>query len=120
MSSANVPRLEVTRGDSATVVTITGCRSIVESNAEAIGAELDRVAAEKPEQHLVVDVREIDFISSLGLGKLIGLHGRLRSRRGKLTLRNPRAMVREILAITCLDQVIGIDPPAQPPANPKA
>ena len=120
MSSA-APRMEVTRTATSTVVHIADCRTITESNAEAIGAELDRLAAEAPGQHLVLDVRDVDFISSVGLGKLIGLHGRLRVRGGRLTLRNSSPMVREIMAVTCLDQVIGLEPAAAeaPKPNPK-
>jgi anti-anti-sigma factor len=111
MSSFVSPRMEVSRTEGQTIVRLVECRSITEGNAELLGTELDELINKTPTQHLILDVQSVDFISSVGLGKLIGIHGRLRKGGGRLTLRNPRPMVREILAVTCLDQVLDIDPP---------
>ncbi len=110
--SAPTPHVQVSRADGRSVVQLINCPRITEANVEAVGGQLDRVAGEAAGQHLVLDLTDVEFITSVGLGKLIGLNGRLRNRGGRLTLRNPSPMVREILAITCLDQVIAVEPSA--------
>ena len=108
------PRLVVRRSGPDTVVRLTDCPSITEFNAEVVGAEIERAVADGSSPHLILDLSDVEFIASVGLGKLIGLNGRLRSRGGKLTLRNPRPMIREVLMVTCLDRVIDIEPETKP------
>lgn len=58
--------------------------------------------------HLVVDLTEVAFMDSTGLGVLIGLLHRLRSRNGSLVLAGANERVSKVLAIAGLTKVFAI------------
>jgi anti-sigma B factor antagonist len=55
---------------------------------------------------LVVDVSELDFIDSTGLGVIVGALRRIREGGGELTLSGARGAVQRVLEVTRLDQAI--------------
>ena len=59
---------------------------------------------------IVLDLSDVDFIDSAGLGELVRSHAAVRSRGGQLKLVNPSANVCDLLKITKLDQVFDIPP----------
>jgi anti-anti-sigma factor len=105
-----------------TVATFTAT-SLDESNAEAVGQELSGLAARLGGHCLQLDLREVDFLTSTGLGKLIGLDRRVRAAGGRLTLRNLRPEVYEIFAVCRLTGVLDVrpaDPDAEAPLSESA
>jgi anti-sigma B factor antagonist len=64
---------------------------------------LSRLQVDGP-PHLVVDLTEVTFIDSLGLGALIGAHKRARVLRGSLVV-VPSDAARRVLSATALDRV---------------
>jgi anti-sigma B factor antagonist len=60
------------------------------------------------QRRLVVDMAELDFIDSTGLGVLVAALKRFREVEGTLALKDPRAPVRRVLEVTRLDQVFDI------------
>jgi anti-sigma B factor antagonist len=58
--------------------------------------------------HLVVDLSEVDFIDSTGLGVLIGALKRVRSRDGDLHLVCSDDRILRVFEITGLDQIFTI------------
>jgi len=75
--------------------------------ADQVRACLERVAAE-PTRSLDVDLSELDFIESRGLGGLVAGFVRCRRRGIDMRLIAPRPQIRRILAITRLDQILPI------------
>lgn len=59
---------------------------------------------------IVLDLNDVDFIDSAGLGELVRSHAAVRGRGGQLKLVNPSASVWDLLKITKLDQVFDIPP----------
>jgi anti-anti-sigma factor len=57
---------------------------------------------------LILDLHEIDYISSFGLKKLVGMWQRARELKGDVVLVGVHARVREVLAIIGLDLVFSI------------
>ena len=57
---------------------------------------------------LVVDLKDLEYISSTGLRVLVGAAQELGEKGGKMTVINPRAEVMEIFTMTGLDAVFGI------------
>ena len=57
---------------------------------------------------VVVDLNEVDYIDSGGLGILVGLLVSARNRGGELKLVSPRKRVKDVLRRTNLDTIFGV------------
>ncbi len=108
LSRTAAPSLEITRRDNQMIVQVSGCDCLNEASAEFLGGQLDRLAAETEGTHLLLDLNGIAGMTSVGLGKLIGLHLRLRASGGRLTLLNVRSLVRTALAASHLDRLLEV------------
>ena len=64
-------------------------------------------------QHLVLNLRDVDAMDSMGLGVLVSAMNRLRPRHGSVSLVSPSAAVRSVLEITRLSQIVQIFPSSQ-------
>lgn len=58
--------------------------------------------------HIVVNLDEVRFLDSTGLGALVGAFKRIRRRHGELTLVCTQPRILKMLEITGLDQVFTI------------
>jgi anti-sigma B factor antagonist len=59
-------------------------------------------------EQIILDLEDVDFIDSAGLGELVRSHMSVRSHGGQLKLVNPSASVQDLLNITKLDRVFDI------------
>jgi anti-sigma B factor antagonist len=59
-------------------------------------------------QLVVVDLAEITFIDSAGLGTLVGAHRRMREAGGRLRIVRPPALVARAFELTGLDEVLDL------------
>jgi anti-sigma B factor antagonist len=57
---------------------------------------------------VVVDLAEITFIDSAGLGTLVGAHRRMREAGGRLRIVRPPALVARAFELTGLDEVLDL------------
>ena len=57
---------------------------------------------------IVIDMSEVEFLDSTGLGVLVGAHRRLRARDGSLNLVCPHERLLKVFRITGLDNVFDI------------
>jgi anti-sigma B factor antagonist len=55
------------------------------------------------ELHLVVDLTEVTFISSSGLGLLFNSNSRLKSKQKRLVVAGPREEIRRLFAVTRIE-----------------
>ena len=69
----------------------------------AINAESNGV------KNIILDFEKLDYISSSGLRVLISLHKMLLAEDGKLVIRKPTAMVREVFDVTGFTEMINIE-----------
>jgi anti-sigma B factor antagonist len=67
-------------------------------------AQLDRVT-----ESVVIDLTDLQYISSAGLGMFIAIHTRLNGLGKTLRLKNPNHMVKNVFRLSRLDQLISID-----------
>ena len=57
-------------------------------------------------RRLAIDLSELDFVDSFGLGAVIGALKRLRQRGGELALVCPSSRIRRVFEICDLDRII--------------
>lgn len=57
---------------------------------------------------LVLDLSDVDFIDSIGLGTIVGMVHRLRPHDGSLAMAAPSAQVRNVFQITQLVRVVAL------------
>ena len=105
-TSSNKPlKLEVNREADSVVVKIAGAASMSEANR--LRDTLEKLAAEQV-RVIVLDLHEMDFICSLGLGAIINGHLKSRHHQGQIRLVGPVPPVRELLETTRLTKLFGI------------
>jgi anti-sigma B factor antagonist len=76
------------------------------AQADTAGAVLDRLSASCP-----IDLQELEYISSLGLGMLLKTHKRLIASGGSgLTLLNPNEHIRTIFRYSGFHRIFRIEP----------
>ena len=98
-------QLEVTQQGDATVVKVSG--SVGLSDADQLRERLEALAADRCPV-IVLDLGEMDFICSLGLGAIITGHLKCRHHQGQIRLAKPTDQVRELLQTTRLTQLFGV------------
>ncbi|MCD6303810.1 MAG: STAS domain-containing protein [Planctomycetes bacterium] len=91
----------------AAVVRLRGSAGMRE--ADLLGRELDQLMA-RPGKLLLLDMTELEFICSAGLGVLIRARGELRARGGRMMLAGLRPLVARLLETTRLTRLFEIYP----------
>lgn len=84
----------------ATIVHVAGEIDLV--NAAKLREVLIDVLATTPSTHLIVDLAEVGFLDSTGIGVIVGAHKRLTASDGRLTVVVATAAVRKVLQTTGL------------------
>ena len=64
-------------------------------------------------QRLIVDCHGLEFISSMGLGLLLGIHARMRKRGGSVSIARVRGAVSQVIQVVQLDKLFRIYPNVQ-------
>jgi anti-sigma B factor antagonist len=75
------------------------------SNAQEMKTKLEASYREH-EADLMIDVSDLNYIDSTGLGVIIGIYGQIRGADHRIVLINPRENVKKLLRITSLDKVL--------------
>jgi anti-anti-sigma factor len=57
---------------------------------------------------VMLDLREVPYIDSTGLAFIVELHKAMKNRGGQVVLANGNARVREVLALTRIDEVVPV------------
>ncbi|GGL09456.1 anti-sigma-B factor antagonist [Planomonospora parontospora subsp. antibiotica] len=99
-----VPALNVRtwRDDSCTVIKAEG--ELDMASAPRFRAAIDEVLDPPGRPCLVMDLTEVPFCDSVGLGILVGTLTRVRDARGRLVLVTAPGMITHLLTITNLDR----------------
>ncbi|MCP4250975.1 MAG: STAS domain-containing protein [bacterium] len=111
MGSGNRPlQIELARHDRAVVLTLSGSASM--DACDGLHQQLEDLGREGPEV-LVVDVTDLDFICSMGLGSIVAAHLRAQRNSRSLRLAGPTDAIRKLLEVTQLDTLFAVfDTPA--------
>jgi anti-sigma B factor antagonist len=106
-------KFTVSRVGNTTVVKLHGPRITDQVYVSELGDELVAVleAADPPD--LLIDLNDVEFLSSSVLGKLIRLLKRVRDKNGRLRLCSIRPSILEVFEITQLHKVFEIYPDAE-------
>src|SRR5579884_171326 len=102
------PRLEVGHVAESLVVRVAGCDNVDEETIPFIREQLLDLADRPGPTRLLLDLGGVRFLSSSGLGLLVGLHKRLRAGGGSLAVCGVNPDVREVFEVTRLDQVLDL------------
>ncbi len=97
--------LEVNRKNDAAVLKVSG--SVSMSEAQQLREGLENLVSQRLSL-IVLDLSEMDFICSLGLGAIISAHLKSRHHQGQIKLVSPIAPVRQLLETTRLNKVFGL------------
>lgn len=90
----------------STLLKVEGTIKLGES-AQFFAQTLKRALETEP-GHVLVDLSEINYIDSTGIGELVGYLGRFRDTGRKLVLVNPSERIRKLLKIAKLDDLFPI------------
>lgn len=109
----NEPGIEVSRDGDLTRVRFVNCTSLNEFASDRVGQLLVDLGAKTPDRHVVLEMGNIQYLTSTVLGHLLVLHKRLATGGGRLSLANVTPAVNDVFRVTLLDQVFDIRPPGQ-------
>ena len=89
------------------VLDITGEVRLGES-AERLSEELSKLLSDDKVEGVVLDLENINYMDSTGLGELVGYLSRFQDSGKRLRLVNPNDTIVKLLQLTRLDQVFKI------------
>jgi anti-anti-sigma factor len=99
--------IDVQIADDRTLVTLSG--ELDASTATLLYDQLSDLEIEDVD-HVVLDLAQVSFMDSTGLGVIVTEHKRLRHSGGSLTIFAPPSSVRRLFEITGLDVILDIVP----------
>ena len=97
--------MTVSKEGNETVVTLSGDVDVYTS-ARLRERLLDLIHHARP--RLVIDLANLDFVDSTGLGMLVAVAERVRRAGGEMALRSPTASTRRVIEITGLGRVLPV------------
>ncbi len=91
------------------------------TTAKALTAALDELLGHYPLQQVVLDLGEVGFVDSSGLGVILGRYRRLHSAGRELSLVGVRPAVRTVLEVAGIPSIMPVvDARPQPPVTDSA
>jgi anti-sigma B factor antagonist len=98
-------RLAIEDIGDVSVVKFLDKRILDEQNVEAIGKQLFGLVEERGRRKLLLNLTNVEYLSSAALGKLIRLNKKLKAADGRLILCNIRPEVYDVLETTKMDHL---------------
>ena len=78
-------------------------------SAQAMREEMDAAMEDRQIRTLILDLRDLTFMDSSGIGVLLGRLRILQSRGGTLSVKNMQPSVEKLFRLSGLQRVIGIE-----------
>lgn len=88
------------------IVSVSG--EIDHHSALTMRRDVDNIIWNRTPTHLILDMSEVDFMDSSGLGFIMGRYALMREIGGNLSLRDPSPVVMKMLTMTGFDKKIRI------------
>jgi anti-sigma B factor antagonist len=101
-------RLEVEDIGDITVVNFVDKKILDEQNIQVIGEQLFSLVDELGRRKVLLNFKNVEFLSSAALGKLITMNRKLQSAGGKLVLCEIDPQIYEVFEITKLNKLFTI------------
>ena len=98
---------EIESRDGVLIVTLRG--EIDHHSAVSIRSEIDAAICESGAHKTVLDLSEINFMDSSGLGLIMGRYALMQRLGGELTLRRPNERIVRIFELAGLGRIIKIE-----------
>ena len=98
---------DVMRADGVLELTLRG--EIDHHGAVRVRTEMDALIYEERPQKVILDLSEIEFMDSSGLGLIMGRFALMQNLGGELTLRNPNARIMKIFELAGLGRMIRLE-----------
>jgi len=102
------PRISVEYAEQATIVTLSDEKILEEKDIRGLQESVMSVIEQAERINLVMDFRNVRFLSSAVLGLLIRISKRVHERDGQLRLCNINPKIHEIFKITRLTKIFDI------------
>ena len=96
--------MEHERRRDTVVVRITG--ELDHCSSQSIRRELDQLIADPGVKKLVLDVKQMTFMDSSGIGVILGRYRTLRQRGGSVTMKNMNRQVEKVFLLSGMNQLI--------------
>ncbi|MBQ8977724.1 MAG: STAS domain-containing protein [Succinivibrionaceae bacterium] len=100
--------IKIQRNDSETIISLSG-RLDTLTSPQLNEVLTSKIADNDDTSSLILDLKDMDYISSAGLRLLLQLHKNMESRNGTFTIRNVQAEVKDIFNITGLGSILNIE-----------
>jgi len=107
-SQPRTQRLVLENNGDVTIVGFVDRRILDEANIQIIADQLFGLVDDQGRRKLILNFHNVEYLSSAALGKLITLHKKLVTVKGKLVLCNISPQIFEVFAITKLDKIFAI------------
>lgn len=98
--------MEHERKKGTVTVRVTG--ELDHCSAQSIRRELDALIAEPGTKRLVLDLQDMTFMDSSGIGVILGRYRELRNRGGDVAVKNMNPQVERVFTLSGMKQVIQI------------
>ena len=102
------PRISVEYSENATIIAFTDQKILEETKIQALQTSVMSVIEEAERINLILDFRNVRFLSSAVLGLLIRISKKIYERHGQLKLCNINPKIYEIFKITRLTKIFDI------------
>lgn len=99
-------RLEFTEHEDAVVVRFVDSRIQDQTLVQEWGNELKQLLDEGGYSNVVINLRNVQFLASAALNKLVVLNKHLRKQDGQFVLAEVQGPIRDMFAVTNLDKVL--------------
>ena len=77
-------------------------------SAQSVRRELDTLISRPGVKRLVLDLKDMNFMDSSGIGVILGRYRELRERGGSVAVRNMNPQVEKVFTLSGMKQVIQI------------
>lgn len=90
--------------DDTLVVFLNG--ELDEHSATYVREVMDDIFTQSRAKHIIIDLEQLDFMDSTGIGVMIGRYKKMKSRGVPMFVRNPNKQIDKIFAMTALYDVM--------------
>jgi anti-sigma B factor antagonist len=100
-------RLEILVSEREDTIVLSLSGSADMGEAELLNQHLEKEFSQG-RYKMVIDLSDLEFTSSMGLGSLIRAHTKCRQEKGRLSLVNPQPAVMKVIQTTHLNELFNI------------
>ena len=94
-------------------MTVSLCGEIDHHTAKEIREKADAAIISAKPESIALDLSEISFMDSSGLGLIMGRYALMKDLSGSLSLRAPTAAVMKILTLAGMERIVKIEKPTK-------